>query len=167
MKTCKKCGNTRIGDTATVCPQCGSEKILDEGTDASIGSKKDPFSSGIVKTFMISVSAFICIVIISSVWNQVEVISVSKSEKASVSNSEKTGRLITLYEYNLLSVGDSYEEVVAVIGSHGKLMSEAGEKGTDLYATTYMWDGEGETGANAILLFQDNKLTTKAQSGLK
>ncbi len=159
MKMRKICGSTRIGNTATVCPQCESEKILDGDTDASTGCKKDPVSSGIVKTLMISVLVFICIVIISSVWNQVGGSSVNKSEKA--------GGLVTLYEYNLLSVGDSYEEAVAVIGSHGKLMSEAGEKGSGSYTVTYMWDGEGEIGANAILLFQDNKLTTKAQSGLK
>lgn len=127
--------------------------------DASIGRKKDPVSSGIVKTLTVSALVFICIVVISSVWNQAGGSSVNKPGKA--------GGLVTLYEYNLLSVGDSYEEVVAVIGSRGKLMSEAGEKGSGSYAVTYMWDGEGEIGANAILLFQDNKLTTKAQSGLK
>ena len=61
----------------------------------------------------------------------------------------------------------TYEEVVQIIGGEGEVLSEVGEKGTDLYTVMYKYDGESGLGANANFTFQNNKLQAKAQFGLE
>ena len=75
---------------------------------------------------------------------------------------------ITLAEYNQIETGMTYFQVCDIIGGYGELLSE-----TDLglgseYATEmYMWEGEGSLGANANIMFQGGKVTSKAQFGLE
>lgn len=61
----------------------------------------------------------------------------------------------------------TYEEVVGIIGEEGELLSEVGEKGSQFYTCVYLWYGDGQIGANANILFQNNALNSKAQFGLK
>ena len=61
----------------------------------------------------------------------------------------------------------SYEDVCAIIGSEGELLSEVGESGTEYHTVMYSWDGEGSLGANANCMFQGGVLVSKAQYGLK
>ena len=80
---------------------------------------------------------------------------------------DENGELITLEEYNKLKTGMNYETVCKIVGSEGTKLSETGTPGTELYTFCVSYEGDGETGANAVLLFQDNKLDTKSQYGLK
>ena len=74
---------------------------------------------------------------------------------------------ISKAEFDQIENGMTYEEVVQIIGGEGEVLSEVGEKGTDLYTVMYKYDGESGLGANANFTFQNNKLQAKAQFGLE
>lgn len=74
---------------------------------------------------------------------------------------------ISLEEYSKLTEGMSYSSVVRIIGGQGEKQSEVGKKGEDFYTVSYSWSGEGSLGANAYIMFQEDKLITKAQYGLE
>lgn len=71
---------------------------------------------------------------------------------------------MTLGEYNTLTNGMSYEQVVYVAGSEGTLSREL-NSGT-ITVRTYEWRGSGPN-AVAQLQFQNNALTSKMQTGLE
>ena len=79
----------------------------------------------------------------------------------------KNGPTMTMSEFTQLKDGMSYEEATKIIGGPGEVMSESGAKGDDLHTVMYQYKGEGSLGANANIMFQGNKLNTKAQMGLK
>ncbi len=72
---------------------------------------------------------------------------------------------ISLEEFNQLYEGITYEKATEIIGSSGKILSESSISGTT--TKMYSWDGEGDIGANANALFQNGKLISKAQAGLR
>lgn len=74
---------------------------------------------------------------------------------------------ISKAEFDSISNGMTYEEVVAIIGGEGSVLSEVGEKGSPYYSIMYQYEGEKGFGSNANFTFQDNKLQAKAQFGLK
>lgn len=75
---------------------------------------------------------------------------------------------ISISEFNKISTGMTYDEVVEIIGSKGNVLSEVDLGLGARYKTSiYMWDGEGSIGANANITFQNGKVVTKAQFGLK
>lgn len=74
---------------------------------------------------------------------------------------------ISKAEFDKIENGMTYEEVVKIIGGEGEVMSEVGEKGTEYYTVMYTYDGESGLGSNANFMFQNGKLTSKAQFGLK
>lgn len=74
---------------------------------------------------------------------------------------------ISKAEFDKLENGMTYEEVVAIIGGEGEVMSEVGVKGDQFYTVMYTYEGEKGFGSNANFTFQDGKLQAKAQLGLK
>lgn len=74
---------------------------------------------------------------------------------------------MTKAEFDQLKSGMSYEEASAIIGGPGEVISESGNPGDQLHTVMYQYEGEGDLGANANLMFQGNKLNNKAQFGLK
>jgi uncharacterized protein YceK len=72
---------------------------------------------------------------------------------------------ITLSEFNELSDGISYSDAVSIIGGSGEVLSESNVSGIN--TVMYQWVGEGELGANANAMFQNDKLIGKAQYGLE
>ncbi len=75
--------------------------------------------------------------------------------------------LITLNEYNMLHSGMSKTDVYAVVGSFGEKVSGTGSIGDDYHIEMYSYEGYGETGANAQLMFTNGELDTMAQFGLE
>jgi|GEM_PF-5154352 len=71
---------------------------------------------------------------------------------------------ITMAEYSSISIGMTLDEVAYIVGSRGEQLSTSSIAGHS--AEMRMWDGEGGIGANAIILFSDGKVSTKAQTGL-
>lgn len=71
---------------------------------------------------------------------------------------------ITIDQYNSIETGMTYDEVVALLGGEGTLLSD-----TELAGSTsqiYMWEGTS-LGANANITFSDGKVVAKAQYGLE
>lgn len=84
----------------------------------------------------------------------------SQQTSASVNDNK-----MTLNEFNSLSTNMSYEDAVKIVGGEGVVISEVDMSG---YKTTmYQWEGKGDAGANANVTFQNGKLISKAQYGLK
>ena len=52
----------------------------------------------------------------------------------------------------------TYDEVIAIVGGEGNLLSESRDKGTEFYKVMYYYTGEGDLGVNASFMFQGNKL---------
>lgn len=71
---------------------------------------------------------------------------------------------ITMNKYNALRTGMSYREVATALGSEGKEMSSNEISGVK--TVMYQWDSNS-LGANMNAMFQNDKLVSKAQFGLK
>ncbi len=70
---------------------------------------------------------------------------------------------ISRAEFDALTDGMTYEAASTLIGGRGILTSESHLGG--IHTVTYTWQGPSG-GANAIVVFQENRLVTKAQAGL-
>lgn len=81
-----------------------------------------------------------------------------------IANSTQEENL-DLEKFNKIETGMTYEEVVGIIGEEGTVMSESEIGKTK--TTMYSWNGKGSIGANANVTFQNNKVISKAQFGLK
>lgn len=94
----------------------------------------------------------------------------SAAPSAKATEAPKNKPTMSKAEFDKLESGMTYDEATAIIGGPGEVVSESGKKGgTDLEIHTVMlqYKGEGGVGANANLMFQDEKLVNKAQMGLK
>lgn len=75
---------------------------------------------------------------------------------------------ISKAEFDRITTGMTYEEVVEIIGSKGEVLSDTDLGfGSEYRTAIYMWEGEGQTGANANITFQGGKVISKAQMWLK
>ncbi len=71
---------------------------------------------------------------------------------------------VTMANYTRLQTGMSYDAAVEILGDRGEEMSR-----TELAGTTsvmYMWKGRS-VGANMNAMFQNDRLVSKAQFGLR
>ena len=88
-------------------------------------------------------------------------------EEAPVTEGENPPT-ITMAEYDQIEIGMTYFQVCDIIGGYGELLSEADlGLGSEYAVEMYMWEGEGSIGANANIMFQGGKVTSKAQFGLE
>jgi RNA polymerase subunit RPABC4/transcription elongation factor Spt4 len=72
---------------------------------------------------------------------------------------------ISLTEFSKIKSGMDYAQVTDIIGSFGKEQARSSIAG---YETVIIqWDGNGATGANASVTFQNGKVVAKAQAGLQ
>lgn len=157
-KKCKNCGQA-VDKKAVVCTACG------------VKIKKPIFKKlwfWIVVIFVIlaavgmSKSADNTPAIESNTnYNDSE----NKGAAAEQQSSEKNSPKISKAEFDALQTGMTYEEACSVIGGEGELSSQVDAAGYD--TKLYIWEGEGSIGANANVTFQNNKLMSKAQFGLK
>lgn len=88
----------------------------------------------------------------------------ASTEETTKATDETEG--LTQEKFDQIKEGMSYEEVADLIGHEGTLISETGEKGTDLHTVMYEWESTDSALANANFMFQGNKLMSKAQAGL-
>jgi hypothetical protein len=68
----------------------------------------------------------------------------------------------TMTAYNTITIGESYESCVYVIGAPGEEISRSDFAGNT--TVTYSW--KNANGSNMIATFQNDRLVSKAQSGL-
>ena len=67
--------------------------------------------------------------------------------------------------YNRLKTGMTYAQVVQILGKEGEELSSNEIGG---YTTVmYKWDGDAGWGANMNAMFQNGKMNSKSQFGLK
>lgn len=93
---------------------------------------------------------------------------VSPSPKTESGQSETSKEVkISKEKYEQVNNGMTYEEVIEIVGGEGEVITETGEKGTELYGISVMYEGEGGIGASANFVFIGNKLQTKSQYGLE
>lgn len=71
----------------------------------------------------------------------------------------------SLREFYDLRPGMTYLEVRKVIGCEGEVISQVQLAGTNTVMVG--WDGIGSFGANMQVMFQDNRMVTRAQFGLE
>ena len=71
---------------------------------------------------------------------------------------------MSLAEYNSIQLGDSYAQVVGIVGAPGLLIAQSNSGGN--LTQTYKWIGSGASGANANVTFRNNAAISKAQYGL-
>ncbi|CAH2465608.1 DUF3862 domain-containing protein [Bacillus mycoides] len=90
-----------------------------------------------------------------------------KKEEAKKEEAPKNKPGISKAEFDQIQNGMSYDEVKAIIGSDGEVLSETGQAGDQFHTIMYKWDGEKGFGANANFMFQEGKLQNKSQFGLK
>lgn len=72
---------------------------------------------------------------------------------------------ITMAEFNQIQTGMTYDEVVAIVGSPGEVVSTSTVGGYTV--TMVSWYGDSYSGANANVTFSNGEVTAKAQVGLK
>lgn len=67
--------------------------------------------------------------------------------------------------YDRIEPGMSYDEVEAIVGGPGHLSSV--EENEAVKTEIFTWDGNGRTGSNANVSFEDGRVTTKADYELR
>jgi hypothetical protein len=125
------------------------------------------------KAILWGVGIIVGLLIISNLGSKTETVTASPEPSAAATEkpaptpkpTPKNGKEITLEEFNKVEAGMTYEKVVEIIGSAGTVMSEVGKKGEKNHTVMYSWDASGFGSANAT--FQNDKLLSKAQIGLK
>lgn len=88
----------------------------------------------------------------------------SVTGKAQVGILETPNANVTLALYDSIKTGMTYDEVIAIFGTDGELMSTS--KLLDAETTIYMWDGT-TLGGNCNVTFQNGEVFAKAQFGLE
>lgn len=74
---------------------------------------------------------------------------------------------ISKAEFDKIQNGMTYDQVTAIVGGPGEVISESGSKGDQYHTIAYSYKGESGLGANAMLMFQSEKLQNKSQANLK
>lgn len=78
--------------------------------------------------------------------------------------NEQQSCFITLTEFNTIQTNMTYEEIKNIVGCEGTLMSET--EINEYTSKIYYWYGKDNI-SNANFTFQNNKLISKAQYGLR
>lgn len=161
---CKTCG-ADIAKTAKVCPHCGAKQ------------KKHTFLGILLVIFGVilfigGISGFDTSGQGESKRNTDAPSSVISENPAQNFEDEQKDTenkpTISLDEFNSISTGMTYSEVVEIIGSEGEVMSEIDlGTGEQFVTIMYTWKGEGLFGANANVTIQGGKVISKAQVGLR
>jgi|LSQX01.3.fsa_nt_gb hypothetical protein len=80
-----------------------------------------------------------------------------------LTSSSSESQLVTMSEYNQIYDGMTYGDVVRIIGSRGEELSRSSTAGYTI--TMYAWSNKN--GSNMTAMFENGKLTTKSQLGLR
>lgn len=89
-----------------------------------------------------------------------------ESQSASASSEEEpTDAGVTMAGFEQLQTGMSYSEAVAILGGPGKEISRSDLGGTS--TVMYQWEAGGFSVGNMNAMFQNGRLVSKAQFGLR
>lgn len=166
-KKCKYCG-ADIAKNAKRCPNCGG-KQKNSVAVVIIGILLTIIG---ISLFMNSLQNFSTADSdnqlrqpLSSAGTAVQVPSVAPDSMPEP--KEENDATISADEFNAISTGMTYAEVVEIVGADGELTSEVDlGMGSEYKTALYTWKGNS-LGANANVTFQGGKVIAKAQIGLK
>lgn len=161
IKFCPDCGE-RNNACAKFCYRCGLEIPALPPTSLIQNQLKKQHAALLVIVFVLAVLGCGVIVLISTI----------RSNKTAFSRDVRFGNIpasqakrgVTFAQFDQLQNGISYNQAVAVLGSPGTEISRVELAGT--LTVMYKWDGEN-LGGNMNAMFQNNRLISKAQIGLK
>lgn len=90
----------------------------------------------------------------------------SKSVEPKPETKTEAATGVNMTNFSKLRNGMSYQEAVKILGKEGEVLSESEIGG--IKTVMYKWDAdEGSWGANMNAMFQNGKLMSKSQFGLK
>ncbi|MCM8536751.1 MAG: DUF3862 domain-containing protein [Lentisphaeraceae bacterium] len=148
LKNCKECQH-QVSKTAVTCPNCG----------ATLKHKTSP------------VAYFLLFLIIFGAIGTFGLKSSSSTKpKAGFSMPSIGEDLVTFAEYQKLKNGMSYKEAVQILGEQGEETSRNkidGIPGVMKSVETVMYSWMNASGSNINAMFQNDRLISKAQFGLK
>jgi hypothetical protein len=160
-KTCPRCAEA-VRTQAKVCRYCGYDFSTPEA--AAPGKKKSGF-------FKVAgwgcLGLIVLIVVLAAIGsNAPRTNSPTAAEEPSSTASQTSGsfslKKITAEEYAQLHDGMSYSEAASIIGDPGEEVSRSNVAG---YVTVaYSW--KNYDGSNANVIFQNDRLVSKAEFGL-
>ncbi len=141
----------------------------------SINDERESLTYSAEKNVAISESAYygkeaaesVTFDVFDNLGNKIDISSLKK--ETSLYNEQ--GELVNLPtistgEYAMVKEGMSYEDVFALIGGEGKIVSEIDSPGDEFYTVCYFFYGDkAETSASFI--FQGNRLKSKANTGIE
>ncbi len=84
--------------------------------------------------------------------------------KTQIGVSGDSAAAVTAAQFEKVSNGMSYEDVVAIMGGEGQLVSDTNIAGSSMQI--YSWDGK-TLGSNCTISFLNDKVNSKSQIGLK
>ncbi|WP_329886710.1 hypothetical protein [Pseudoramibacter faecis] len=159
-KTCRHCGEVMVRG-AKVCPRCGAKQ------------------KGRAKWIILGVVALFLIIGLAGGGGDGGSSS-SKKSSASKSTASESGQtqaastkpkkkaVATMDKYNKIQNNMSYAQVKAIMGFDGTEQgsSNVSAGGITMEVKIYDWEGE-DLGANMTVSFQNDKVISKAQIGLK
>lgn len=142
LTKCRVCGG-EVANNAIICPHCGAKRGLTSREQGTI----------------------VAIIIIVVLFAAILIIRPFRLTTSTNTNTYQQEILIDYSTFTQIRNGMTYKQVEKLIGKEGTLLSSYGE---GEYNTFIMqWSGYGSIGANATVTFQNNKVISKAQLGLK
>lgn len=138
MKKCKFC-QSDIDDKAKVCPICKRNLKMGKG-------------------------CLILVILVALFTIGLGVTFVETINEPRESVKTEDNKYITLEKYNSVKMGMKYDDVIILLGINGEITSESSHGGYHIKIIT--WYGNS-LGSNAIITFTNNKVSGKAQYGLK
>lgn len=160
---CQNCGQTILG-SARFCPNCSAPLQINEQQTAYFKkplNQKSKTLHGCGVTLAV-ITALLVVFIIS-----VTVVSNDDNSNNTTTEQSSTTEYITFEEYEKIETGMTYEEVVAIIGCEGKLVTSS-DFNDGSSTATYSWSSKDLGGVTygATVSFVDNKVEFKQQIGL-
>lgn len=190
MNNTKQCLNCKhyIDDVFEFCPKCGaSQENSAKTTTEEIFQEEKKIKDGMKITVFLFIILMLTVGLINlfsiKKYNDLKTSSVALPQQTTLTTpiptviptleptekpkpTEKINNpTITLEEFNKLKTGMTHKQVANIVGSNGQLLSESDIAGYHSYMI--MWEGEESLGANANALFQNGKLVSKSQFGLR